>query len=91
MNRRHWTKQFGRKNFMTNFVQADHFIKNYLITIVDVKVREGFTIKVGISFRVGCSRSPTLQSRLWVFHLFPYFKNDLGGKHDQIRLILWPY
>lgn len=65
MNRRHWTKQFGRQNFMTNFVQADHFIKNDLIIVVDVKVREGFTIKVGISFRVGCSRSPTLQSTLF--------------------------
>lgn len=53
MNRRHWTKQFGRKNFMTNFVQADHFIKNDLITVVDVEVREGFTINGGISFRVG--------------------------------------
>lgn len=72
MNRRHWTKQFGRQNFMTNFVQADHFIKNYLITVVDVKVREGFTIKGGISFRVGCSRSPTLQSRLCSKKLSPF-------------------
>lgn len=42
---------------------------------------------------------PTLQSTSLLvdfvprnFHLFQYFKNDLGRKHfHQIRLILWPY